>query len=109
MTRRQLCLIWLILCIGCESTPQYDQQARSATEQARVEIAKALKVGSSDREIVGFLRRQGWLFDYDDFEKGFVAVVYRSPDQVQVVTAHIYVDNAKRMSRSDVEVIIRGL
>jgi hypothetical protein len=109
MTRRQVCLIWLILCVGCKSTPEYDRQARSATEQAKVEIAKALKVGSSDLEIVGFLRRQGWIFDYNDFEKRFVAVVYRSPDQVQVVTVYIYVDNAKRMSRSDVEVIIRGL
>lgn len=109
MTRRHLCLIWLILCIGCKPAPVYYQKARSVTEQAKVEIAKALKPGSSELEIAGFLRRQGWLFDYDDFENRFVAVVYRTPDQAQAVTAYIYVDEAKRMTRSDVQIVIRGL
>lgn len=109
MTRRLVCLWWLLAQVGCNSLVADNERGKLEAKRAESEIRKGLKIGSPKPEVEAFLRRQGWLFDFDAFQGRFVGVVYRSPDRACVVTAYIYIDKDNGMSRSEVDVALKYL
>jgi len=109
MTRRQFSLICLFAQIGCNPARLNDERASVEAGRARKEIAKELRVGSPQSDVLNFLKRRAWLFDFDGFQRRFVGVVYRSPDRTHVVTAYIYLDEQEKMTHAEVEIAVKAL
>jgi hypothetical protein len=105
MARRLLCLVCVLLSVGCLSNAA-ETRAKSEAERAKQIITSELRAGSSESEIVDFFRRHRWPFDFDDFDNRFRSDMYRAPEKTHTVMVYVYVNERREFVRSDVEVAV---